>query len=282
MTSAEVALLLRLCQRAVDPRAEIVMVHAGHNGTTVLRAATNAGPVIVKRHRSPDRHSQEVHAYRHWTSALRGRSARLIAAINDPPAIITSALPGRPLAEADLDPRQEADLHRQAGSLLSWLHHAEPPRPDPNMTAWLASRGDYWLSVAGPVIPRQRQAEIIVHLRELAQLGPIPAVPCHLDYTPKNLVVQPTGELAVIDFEHARYDLAARDLVRFANRVWPTRPDLKETFLQGYGSLDEVDRQVIEHCTHLDVLTTIARSAERSRIAEQFGRRSIRPVAPQN
>jgi Ser/Thr protein kinase RdoA (MazF antagonist) len=110
-------------------------------------------------------------------------------------------------------------------------------------------------------------------MRALKDLGPLPAVPCHLDYTPRNLLcwtnqLTPTSEvhenssapnIGVIDFEHARPDLAARDLVRMATRIWPGRADLEEAFLCGYGSLEPIDREVIEHCAHLDSLTATVR-----------------------
>jgi Ser/Thr protein kinase RdoA (MazF antagonist) len=251
--------LLDICRRLLDTDANPVAVHPGHNGTVVLRAATAAGEVIVKLHRGLDRHRQETHAYRHWTPALRGRTPRLLASTEDPPAIVITALPGRTLAEADLPRQHEVEAHRQAGELLWQLHAAGPSRTQPDMTAWLAERGECWLALGRAIIPADRQAEIRAHLTALSDLGPIPAVPCHLDYMPRNLLTTPTRELAVIDFEHARYDLAARDLVRFATRIWPSRSDLEHAFLDGYGPLSELDRQIIEHCSHLDALTSQVR-----------------------
>lgn len=105
-----------------------------------------------------------------------------------------------------------------------------------------------------------RKAEITAHLRQLTQLGPLSTVPCHLDFTARNLIVQPNGDLAVTDFEHSRRDLAARDLVRLATRIWPQHPDLEEAFLRGYGPLSDLDRQIIEHCAHLEALTATART----------------------
>lgn len=255
--------LLAICRRLVDVDAQPVAVHQGHNGTVVLRAATATGEVIVKLHRGLDRHRQEVHAYRHWTPALRGRTPRLIASTENPPAIVITALPGRTLTEADLHPQRENEAYRQAGQLLRQLHSAAPSRTQPDMTAWLAERGEHWLAVGRTLISARRQAEIRAHLTALSDLEPIPAVPCHLDYTPRNLLVGPSGQLAVIDFEHARYDLAARDLVRLATRTWPSRPDLEHAFLDGYGLLSALDRQVIEHCSHLDALTSNVRAAGR-------------------
>lgn len=255
--------LLTICRRLLDTDAQPVAVHQGHNGTIVLRAATATGQVIVKLHRGLDRHRQELHAYRHWTPALRGRTPRLLASTENPPAIIITSLRGRTLAEAGLHPQREIEAHRQAGELLRQLHAAAPSRTQPDMTAWLAERGEYWLALGRAIIPAHRQIEIRAHLTALSNLGPIPAVPCHLDYTPRNLLAEPSGRLAVIDFEHARYDLAARDLVRLATRIWPTRPDLKEAFLLGHRPLSALDIQVIEHCAHLDYLTSLVKRMNR-------------------
>ncbi|GIM97942.1 aminoglycoside phosphotransferase family protein [Paractinoplanes toevensis] len=277
----EVDVLLALCRRLVDPHAEPRTVHAGHNGTVTLRAATTVGEVIVKLHRGPDRHRQEVHAYRHWAPALQDQAPRLLAASDQPSAIVISALPGQPLAETQLTQQCEAEAHRQAGELLRRLHNAAPPDTDKDIPGWLAERGQRWLALAQALLPAKRRAEIHAHLRALGTLGPIPAVPCHLDYTPRNLLcVTPSPReqrprdqqrkmgtsdsprISAIDFEHSRYDLAARDLVRFATRTWHHRPDLQHAFLNGYGPLSDLDKQVIEHCSHLDALTRTVRAAQ--------------------
>lgn len=275
------ATLLTICRRLVDPHARPVALHTGHNGTAVLRAATHAGHVIVKCHRGHDRHRQEIHAYQHWTPALGTSAPKLIAVSDEPPSVVVTALPGRPLAETNLDPQREIHAHRQAGTLLRLLHNASPPRTEPDITAWLAERGDYWLALAKELLSEQRRTEIRAHLRDLATLGPLPAVPCHLDFTPRNLLCTTNSEkesadchphdasstspgvaVALIDFEHARFDLAARDLVRLATRTWPNRPDLEEAFISTYGNLTDLDRKVIEHCSHLDALTATVREAQ--------------------
>nr|WP_255644632.1 phosphotransferase [Actinoplanes polyasparticus] len=277
----EVDVLLALCRRLVDPHAEPSTVHAGHNGTVALRAITAVGEVIIKLHRGPDRHRQEVYAYRYWAPALNDQAPRLLAISEQPLAIVISALPGRPLAETQLTSRSEVKAHRQAGELLYRLHNAAPPDTEKDIPGWLAERGEHWLALAKALLPAKRRAEIHAHLRALSTLGPIPAVPCHLDYTPRNLLcVTPSPReqrprdqqhragtsgaprICAIDFEHARYDLAARDLVRFATRTWHHRPDLQHAFLKGYGTLSDLDKQVIEHCSHLDSLTRTVRAAQ--------------------
>ena len=262
--NATAADLLTICQRLIDPGARSITMHRGHGGTAVLRAVTATGEVIVKHHRSPERHRQELHAYQHWTPALGDHVPRLVAASEDPPVLVLTAIPGTPLTEAHLTPVQLADAHRQAGELLRHLHQAAPPRTDPDTTQWLADRGEQWLALATDLLPTARRAEIRDHLKALEQLSPVPAVPCHLDYTPRNLLATPAAEIAVIDFEHSRYDLAARDLVRLATRVWAKHPALEDAFLHGYGPLTNLDRQIITHCSHLDTLTAVVRAAGRA------------------
>ena len=249
--------LLEVCRRAIDPGATIISCR----GTRVLRAGTRLGEVIVKLHHRPERHQQELHAYQHWVSALGDRAPRLLAATDDPPTLVITALPGRLLSDGGLDQDAERDAHHRAGALLRDLHAAGPPRRLPDMTAWLYERGMAWLDATRDIIPARRRVEMAEHMEALRKLGSIPAVPCHLDFTPGNLLRD--GDLRLIDFEHARYDLAARDLVRLTTRTWTGRPDLEEAFRSTYGSLTDIDRQVIDHCRHLDDLTRIARDSGR-------------------
>jgi Ser/Thr protein kinase RdoA (MazF antagonist) len=248
--------LLEVCRRTIDPHATAIRCH----GTRVLRAATRLGEVIVKLHHRPERHQQELHAYQRWVPSLGDRAPRLLATTHDPLTLMVTAVPGQLLAGCNLAPGVERDAHRQAGAILRDLHAAGPPRRLPDMTAWLRERGMAWLEVARDIIPDDRRAEIAEHLEALRQLSPIPAVPCHLDFTPGNLLREEDGPLRIIDFEHTRYDLAARDLVRFTVRTWIDRPDLEEAFQTTYGALTDLDRQVITHARHLDDLTRTARA----------------------
>jgi Ser/Thr protein kinase RdoA (MazF antagonist) len=85
-----------------------------------------------------------------------------------------------------------------------------------------------------------------------------------VDFTPRNLLCDAQGGVSMIDFEHARYDLAARDLVRLSDRVWRGRPDLPDAFFTGYGLLSDFDCSVIEHCIYLDTLITAVRATGRT------------------
>ncbi|MGN9764280.1 aminoglycoside phosphotransferase family protein [Micromonospora sp. SD12] len=249
---------LALCQRLLDTDAKPVSWHPGHGGTRALRASTTAqGEVIVKIHRRPARHVQEVHAYRTWVPALGDGAPRLLATTDDPPAIVITAVTGVPLSQRQLDPAAEQNAYRQAGQLLRTLHAAGPSRFEPDWTAWLAERAEYWIHHAGDRITPSYRAEVRAHMRALQDLAPLPAVPCHLDFMPRNLIHGDDGIVRLIDFEHSRYDLAARDLVRLATRMWPCHPSLSRSFLDEYGQLDRVDQEVLGHCARLDALTML-------------------------
>jgi tRNA A-37 threonylcarbamoyl transferase component Bud32 len=259
----EVGSLLALCRTLIDPEAQPLTANPRTTASPVLRARTSHGEVIVKRYERREKYEREVAAYRHWVPVLGAQAPSLLAAITNPPTIIITALPGRPLNEAALPPAAEQDAHERAGALLATFHTAEAPAPTTNIPAWLAARGEQWLALAVDLLDRRQLAEIRTHLHALADLGPLPTAPCHLDFTPGNLLRGDDGEVSLIDFEHARQDLPARDLVRLATRIWPARPDLEAAFLSGYGALTDQDRDVIARCSHLDHLTRAVRSAGR-------------------
>ncbi|MGW5578671.1 aminoglycoside phosphotransferase family protein [Micromonospora chokoriensis] len=255
---------LALCQRLLDTDANPVSWHPGHAGTRALRASTTVfGDVIVKIHRGRDRHAQEVHAYRTWLPALGDRAPQLLATTDDPPAIVITAVPGLQLGQRQLDPEAEQDAYQQAGQLLKTLHAAGPPRLEPDWTAWLAERAEHWIHLAGERITPSCRAEVRAHMRALRDLAPLSAVPCHLDFMPRNMIYGDDGIVRLIDFEHSRYDLPARDLVRLDTRIWPRRPCLRRWFLDEYGQLGRVDLEVLEHCASLDTLTTLSASTSK-------------------
>jgi Ser/Thr protein kinase RdoA (MazF antagonist) len=260
MTEVNAQVLLDVCRQHLGSDARLVARQAGSNGTQVLRVATAGGHVVVKRHRNSERHAQEIHAYANWTAALGHQAPRLLGLDHDIRAIIISAAPGAPMAEKDLTLSEERTAFASMGDALRRFHAAGPARDDLDMAAWLAQRGSRWLDATRHVVPPGDRITIKAHLRALEGLGRLPTVPCHLDFTPRNVMVGPPG-ITVIDFEHARHDLAARDLVRLASRTWPRRAGSRSAFLDGYGALTETDSLVIEHCTYLDRLTAAARAA---------------------
>jgi thiamine kinase-like enzyme len=120
------------------------------------------------------------------------------------------------------------------------------------------------------------------HVAALADL-PLPAgVPCHLDYQPHNWLIDHTGVLRIVDFEHARVDTAARDLVRLAFRHWPGQPDRRAAFLDGYGrDLTQSERRLLTHCAALDAVTSLARAHEtKNPTLAEHGRATLYQLPP--
>lgn len=218
----------------------------------------SGGEFMVKQHSHRLLHEREIHAYRHWTRALGPSAPRLVAVDNDAMIIITSALPGM-TASGDLT----SSVHRQAGALLRRLHDAEPPIDLTWFSGWLQDRVGHWISRATTLLAAADVKIIKSHLEVLSRLGAPRGGPCHLDFQPRNWIISPSGGVSLVDFEHARIDLPARDLVRLRFRVWADRPDLRDAFLSGYGRpLSPAEDLLIWHLGALDTLTALARGHE--------------------
>jgi Ser/Thr protein kinase RdoA (MazF antagonist) len=215
---------------------------------------------VVKQHGTRSKHDREVHAYRHWTTALGPSAPTLIAADSESMAIVITTLPGQACSG---DP--EAAIYHQAGALLRRFHDTEPARELLWFPCWLDDRIRHWTSQAKTLLPAEDAAVVDDHLTALRTIGVPYGVPCHLDFQPRNWLVDESRNLSVIDFEHARTDLPARDFVRLRFRVWPSRPDLHDTFFHGYGRrLTDAEDELVWHLGALDALTALARGHQTS------------------
>lgn len=247
--------LRRAATRLLGP-CELIAVLA----EKVIRVETVPGDeFVVKQHLNRTLHEREVHAYRHWTTAL-GLSAPVLVAVDDAAMIIvTSALSGASPRSSDLTP----DVYCRAGLLLRRFHEAEPPVTMPGYRDWLRERAAHWASRAAPLLTPDDKTVIRDHLAAIGQADILSGSPCHLDFQPRNWLIGSPGDVSVIDFEHARIDLPARDLVRLRFRTWPGRPDLRDAFLAGYGRpLSSADDRLTWHLGTLDALTALARGHE--------------------
>ncbi|MFE3281132.1 aminoglycoside phosphotransferase family protein [Nocardia sp. NPDC059239] len=252
---------LTLCRQHIDPQAQPVAADRGNDRT--LRCMTpTVGGVFVKVHRHRSRYDRERRAYRRWVPTLAPHAPRLLGAIDNPPALFLTTVAGVAVASAELGLADELTALAQAGALLNAFHAAESVRETTDVAAWLAERGRAWLRLAEGVMSRRERDDIRAHLALLEALDVGAAVPCHLDFTPQNMIFDRDRQmLHIIDFEHARFDLAARDLVRLTDRYFRDRPELAEAFFSTYPPVSDLDRQVIEHCTALDHLTASVRAA---------------------
>jgi hypothetical protein len=253
--------LHRFAERALGP-CQVAASPVGSPGSgLVVRIRDCRGrEYVAKRHASASKHAQEVHAYQQWAPALGAGAARLVAADAQTMTILLTALPGHP-PDGHGDARE--DHYRQAGALLRLLHNAEPARPLPGFRHWLDDRASWWQRQSAPLLSAGDQRVINDHLAALQALGIPDGGPGHFDFQPRNWVVDGAGTLRVIDFEHARIGLQARDFTRLHFRYWATRPGLRDAFLDGYQrQLTAAEQQAMIHCGALDVLTALARGAQ--------------------
>jgi Ser/Thr protein kinase RdoA (MazF antagonist) len=227
------------------------------DGIVRIRDARNQ-EFVVKQHGSQSKHDREVHAYRHWTAALGSSAPRLIAADSATLTIVITTLPGQPCSGDST-----AAVHHQAGALLRRFHDTEPPRRLPWFPGWLDDRARHWTSQAKTLLSAEDASAVDSHLAALRTIGVPHGSPCHLDFQPRNWLVDKSGNLALIDFEHARTDLPARDFVRLRFRVWPSRQDLQDAFFEGYGCRPtDTEDELVWNLGALDALTALARGCQ--------------------
>ena len=144
---------------------------------------------VVKQHGSRSKHDREVHAYRHWTAALGPSAPRLIAADSAAMTIVITTLPGQPCS-GDL----KADVHHQAGALLRRFHDTEPARELPWFPGWLDDRIRHWTSQAKTLLSAEDATVVDSHLTALTMTGVPHGVPCHLDFQPRNWLLDESGQ----------------------------------------------------------------------------------------
>lgn len=224
---------------------------------------------FLKSHRDRERFDAELKAYRTWAPALRGRAPRLHAFDESLQAMMLSALPGQPACWPAREPgrpgterAQEGAVHRAAGAILRRLHDGQPAVPWPGFAADTMQQFNGLRPAVAALLTRR---QLDAARTEIARLKGIPApvrVPCHHDYTPRNWLVH-GGAVYVFDFEWSGPDAWVADLARLHLGIWPTRPDLQEAFLQGYGRhLGLADRIALHGCAVLTGVWLVSKAHE--------------------
>jgi hypothetical protein len=252
--------LHHFAQQALGPCELATAAADGPDSRFVVRIRdSRGGEYIAKRHTSARKHAREVHAYRRWVPALGTGAPRLIAADPQAMTILITALPGHPANAAGDAPGH----HHQAGALLRLLHDAQPARPLHGFQQWLDDRISWWLRHSASLLSAEERRVIDHHLAALRALGTPDGGPGHFDFQPRNWVVDRDETLRVIDFEHARIGLQARDFTRLHFRYWASQPRLRDAFLDGYQRrLTAAEYQVAIYCGAIDALTALARGTQ--------------------
>ncbi|MEU3975180.1 phosphotransferase enzyme family protein [Streptomyces bacillaris] len=212
----------------------------------VWKVRTGHNEVFVKLYPSTEKYEREVMGCEHATRALAADEApRLLATDPERPAVILSALPGRVVRGLPLEQAEEQQVHRLAGDLLRRWHDAPEPISDiehQRIMASVTTQADEAATILDRLGDQLSPAEqdlvrdVARDLPGLAQA--LPLAYRHGDYSPRNWLwnSEPTpGHHSLIDFEESAQGLPVEDLVWLCGAAWPTRPDLRDAFLTGYG-----------------------------------------------
>ena len=229
---------------------------------------------FLKCHRQHRKFVQELTAYTEWLPAL-GHTPKLIAHHTKPNALLLEKVPGELVETMSLAQKEEQAVYIKAGRFLRSLHDL-PYNDSDDMTladAWpmrIASWSEQakeHVSAADIVWAKAYASEAIPALKNYSR------VPCHRDYTARNWLVA-ENSFYVIDFEHAHPNLWLSDLERLWTDRWQERPDLKESFFEGYGkALTADDEGLMRRFAAFGAVITITWAANHGDDEfEQFGR----------
>jgi hypothetical protein len=227
-----------------------------HGGAQLWRLATASDHVWLKLHARRHKWEGEVHALVDWGGPLM---PRLLA--SRPGAVLLTECEGD-----DATTLAGSAAERMWTEAGAWLRrfHARTGTWFGNVTIGGAPNGevstDPTFQLTKGFTMRVRQGRdsglldaatiAVVEKRFLAGLDAFrdaQAHSTHRDFHPRNWLAAPDGKLtAVIDFEHARWDLLAVDHIRSWDNEFLHEPRLVEAFYSGYGEPDAQFRQQIE------------------------------------
>lgn len=283
-----------------------------HGESAVWELRGPGGRAVLKAHRQGRKFQQELTANREWLPRLAAEAQPAPPAPEASPARpAPGALPAGPApaepparapallawrAEAPrallfafeegalvqdlaLTTEHERQVHRRAGAYLAGLHGLDVQDADPVPLAdAFRQRLDAWAERARGTVPEPVIADVRAAATEaLPGLRRVARRACHRDYTPRNWLLSPAGELVVIDFEHARPDLYLNDFERLHTDLWRRRPDLREAFLAGYGrELTSEELELLRRTAALGALSTVVWAREHGDAAfEAHGWRTL-------
>jgi len=187
-----------------------------------FRVQVAQGPILLRVY-PPSRDPGEIRFETEALDALAASPCRApqtvaggeIGELNGRPFVLLEFIEGRPLREEDIDDALCAD----AGRLLGTMHHAfdgfrpreHKPRNDVVYIAELADRTAHTLNGPDAAALRAAAEKVFGAVGGRCEWGPADSV-VHGDYYVENLIREPTGGLAVVDFDDAYYGTAAFDL----------------------------------------------------------------------
>lgn len=238
-------------------QCEPISQYAHSHGYSKLWRLKAGGEFLwLKMHAYPNKWAGEVYALTHWTPEL-GMTPRVVGVQENPCAVILTELPGIDAEVPEFTSEQEERMWSAAGDWLRRLHTRTNDwfggiNPDGSPSGKAATDPEAF--VAATFEQRLREGQEMDLLdrteREFIERGVREWLPAlkgelphsiHRDYTPRNWLANPDGALsAIIDFEHARWDVRAADMNRWWDWDFLRNPRLKDAFFEAYGVPDEV------------------------------------------
>ena len=235
----------------------VLLFHFAHDHgySRLWRLESQNGKAWLKMHAYPHKWAGEVHALTRWAPEL-GRTPSVLAYRTDPEAVLLSEVAGVPAELLGLGGAEEERMWREAGEWLAHLHRREndwlgnvrtdgTPQDRPVFDAETFVRANWESTLAKGKTSGLYDAAEIDYTEGAVRAG-LPSLAgekaraVHRDYTPRNWMARPDGGLeAVIDFEHARWDVRAADLNRPWDYEFLRNSRLRDAFYEGYGGLDE-------------------------------------------
>lgn len=249
--------LADFAEQAIGPLYTVTDSSWAREGSRVWKlTGRSGGSWFLKVHQNTKFHEREVAAYRRWVPALgRGHAPQLVAADPDQFAAVITAHAGINLHGADLNEPTWQTVYRQLGQLLRVLHSCEPPMMAPAVGG-LAKLERHLTAADGLLEPGEEKL-----IRRLAQrlttLPPIPHGPRHGDIQLRNLLLDDSMLLALIDFERAEVGPLVSDFIRIAD-TWANAPARQAAIFDGYArSLSPDEAQALQGLSALDALSGI-------------------------
>ena len=223
-----------------------------HGYSRLWRLAVGGDAVWLKMHAHPRKWAGEVHALTHWADPL---TPTLLGWRDDPCAVLLTEMPGVHAEAAGLTPEAEARLWNEAGAWLRAFHARTndwigdlAPDGSPSGEPTQDPCGHVLKGFERRLFQGRDQGLLDAAEADFAEgafraglpsLEGATAHSIHRDFHPRNWLAHRDGRLAaVIDFEHARWDVRAADLNRPWDKEFHRDPRLIDAFYEAYGRPD--------------------------------------------
>ncbi|GEM_PF-1167830 len=197
----------------------------------------------LKHHESATLYERELIGLEQFVPALGvqtwWQSPRVISRDDDLAVILMTEVEGELLDETPVSSDECTLMFKMAGRFIRKLHDVGIPDPDGiDPAEYLRDRLDYYLSAGEEAIDEQTATWVRELIHEASSLPGLQRVPCHMDFSPRNWLIQRNEEgtgFGVIDWERTRWDLWLQDVQRMEYDHFHREPHLRDAYFEGYG-----------------------------------------------